>query len=215
VSKLGMEWIEQPILAQAGIPHGFGTRTSPARAGVRRPVQVHGDRVVSADAGLPLGEADASLSVEPGVAVGIVTADCVPVLVAAGGHAVAAVHAGWRGLARGVIPRALEALGEAAPGAELVAAIGPAIGPCCYEVGEELRVEFAPEFFRPGPRGKPHLDVRAANRAQLEAAGLRPERIHGVDECTYCRPDRYHSYRREGKGAGRMISYVGFAASPR
>jgi hypothetical protein len=178
--------------------------------------QVHGSAVRRAPwQGRP--EADAAVADQPGLLLGIETADCLPVLIAdPRRRAVAAAHAGWRGTAAGVARAAVIALrdGGSEP-ADLVAALGPAIGPCCYEVGEELRVEFAPEFFRPGPRGKPHLDVRAANRAQLEAAGLRPERIHGVDECTYCRPDRYHSYRREGKGAGRMISYVGFAASPR
>ena len=127
-------WIEHALLHEARVPHGFGTRRSPARGDVRRPVQVHGAVVLSADSGSALGEADASVATRPGVAVGVVTADCVPVLVAAGAHAVAAVHAGWRGLARGVIPRALEALAQAAPGVGVVAAIGPSIGPCCYEV---------------------------------------------------------------------------------
>ena len=62
-------------------------------------------------------------------------------------------------------------------------------------------------FFRPGPRGKPHLDVRAANVRQLEQAGLTPDHIHHVADCTMCRADLYHSYRREGKGAGRMINF--------
>jgi copper oxidase (laccase) domain-containing protein len=98
--------------------------------------------------------------------------------------------------------------------ADIVAVLGPSIGACCYEVGEELRAEFGPDggdFFRPGPRGKPHLDVRAANVRQLEQAGLTPDHIHHVADCTMCRADLYHSYRREGKGAGRMISFVGFA----
>jgi copper oxidase (laccase) domain-containing protein len=98
--------------------------------------------------------------------------------------------------------------------ADLVAALGPAAGPCCYEVGEEVRTAFGATgagFFRPGPRGRPHLDVPGANRSQLEDAGLRPERIHQVDDCTICRADLYHSYRREGAAGGRMISFVGFA----
>jgi hypothetical protein len=98
--------------------------------------------------------------------------------------------------------------------ADLVAAIGPGIGPCCYEVGEELRDIFGRDgeaFFRPGPRGRLHLDVRAANARQLRDAGLAADRIHHVDECTSCRPDLYYSYRRDGKDTGRMISFVGFA----
>jgi copper oxidase (laccase) domain-containing protein len=100
--------------------------------------------------------------------------------------------------------------------ADIVAVLGPSIGALALldEVGEELRTEFGPQggdFFRPGPRGKPHLDVRAANVRQLEQAGLTPGHIHHVADCTMCRADLYHSYRREGKGAGRMISFVGFA----
>jgi copper oxidase (laccase) domain-containing protein len=98
---------------------------------------------------------------------------------------------------------------------DLVAALGPSIGACCYEVGEELRDAFGPEgaaFFRPGPRGKPHLDVRAANVRQLEAAGVPAAQIHHVPDCTMCRADLYHSFRRDGKDAGRMVSFVGFEA---
>jgi polyphenol oxidase len=175
--------------------------------------QVHGCAVQRAPwPGRP--QADAAVAEEPGLLLGIETADCLPVLlVDPRRRAVAAAHAGWRGTAAGVTRAAVEALvrGGSAP-ADLVAALGPGIGPCCYEVGEELKASFAPEFFRPGPAGKPHLDVRAANRRQLEEAGLRPGHIHSVDHCTYCRADLYHSYRREGKSAGRMINFVGFAS---
>src|SRR5437773_150346 len=80
---------------------------------------------------------------------------------------------------------------------DLRAALGPCIGPCCYEVGEELREAFGPAgaaFLRPGPRGRPHLDLRAASLEQLVAAGLRPARIHHVGDCTACRADLYYSY---------------------
>jgi hypothetical protein len=126
------------------------------------------------------------------------------------------VHAGWRGTAAGVAAAAVEALRASGSRPEdLLAALGPAIGPCCYEVGEELRAAFGArgaEFFRPGSRGRPHLDVRSANRSQLVDSGLAPERIHDVGECTFCRADLYHSYRRDGPGGGRMLSYVGFGA---
>ena len=158
-------------------------------------------------------EADASVAEQPGMLLGIETADCLPVLlVDPGRRAVAAAHAGWRGTAAGVARAAVDALraGGSDP-ADLRAALGPGIGPCCYEVGEELRAVFPPEVFRDGLRGRPHLDVRAANRRQLEEAGLRPDHIHSLDECTYCHPERYHSYRRDGKSAGRMVNFVGFA----
>jgi hypothetical protein len=98
---------------------------------------------------------------------------------------------------------------------DLLAALGPGIGPCCYEVGEELRPAFGAAgepFFRVGPSGKPHLDVRGANVRQLLEAGVAAENVLHLAECTRCRPELYHSYRRDGPGAGRMISYVGFRA---
>jgi polyphenol oxidase len=130
-------------------------------------------------------------------------------------HLVAAAHAGWRGTAAGVASVAVDALvARGSRPEDLVAALGPGIGPCCYEVGDEVRAAFGPSraaFFRPGPNGRPHLDLRGANARQLVAEGLRPEALHHVADCTRCRADLYHSYRRQGKGAGRMISFVGFA----
>lgn len=220
------------LTAIPGLVHGFEAR-SPESAGetreetrerVRRALadrgrlhlltQVHGARVAAAPfQGCP--EADAAVTAAAGVLLGIETADCLPVLlVDPARRAVAAAHAGWRGSAAGVATQAVAALVElgSRPG-DLVAALGPGIGPCCYEVGDELRAAFGPlaaAVFREGPRGRAHLDVREANVLQLVAAGLRPENLHHVAECTYCTPGRYHSFRRDGKGAGRMISYVGF-----
>jgi YfiH family protein len=210
-----VSWIEHALLREAGVPHGFGTRGSPPRGDVRRPVQVHGAAVLSADSGFALGEADASVATRPGVVVGVVTADCVPVLVAAGTAAVAAVHAGWRGLARGVIPRALEALYAAAPGASLVAAIGPSIGPCCYEVDapviEAMRERFgavAEEALRPARPGHGLLDLRVLARAALVAAGVPADSIGAVAACTRCEGERFHSFRRDGARAGRLLSWI-------
>jgi YfiH family protein len=178
--------------------------------------QVHGTTVAHAPWDSP-PEADAAVATDPGLLVGIVTADCLPVLlVDPVRRAVVAVHAGWRGTAGHIVTRAVDALvaGGSRP-ADLVAATGPGIGPCCYEVGEELRAAFGPEggpFFRAGRPGHPHLDVRGANARQLEEAGVRPERIHHVPDCTSCRSERYYSYRRDGAETGRMISFVGFRA---
>lgn len=176
--------------------------------------QVHGASVVEAPwEGTP--EADASVASGAGWLLGIKTADCLPVLlVDPERRLVAAAHAGWRGTAAGVAARAVEALVRRGSRPEdLLAALGPGIGPCCYEVGDELREAFGAsgaDFFRPGPNDRPHLDVRAANVRQLLDAGLRPGAIHHVADCTRCRADLYHSYRRDGKAAGRMISFVGF-----
>jgi YfiH family protein len=178
--------------------------------------QVHGARVVQAPfVGAP--EADAAVTREPGVLLGIQTADCLPVLlVLPHRRAVAVAHAGWRGTAAGVVRNALGVLlaGGGQP-TDVVAALGPGIGPCCYEVGGDVRDAFGPDadpLFRPGPRGRPHLDLRAANVQHLLDAGVPRHRIHHVDDCTSCRKDLYFSYRRDGPGTGRMISFVGFSA---
>jgi purine-nucleoside/S-methyl-5'-thioadenosine phosphorylase / adenosine deaminase len=216
-----------------GLVHGFEQRLGPAgwedRDDTRRRVaqalaeagrlqllhQVHGCRVQQAPwEGRP--EADASVAEGPGLLLGIETADCQPVLIVdPASRRVAAAHAGWRGTQAGVARAAVAALtARGSRAADLVAALGPSIGACCYEVGPELPEAFGPAgapFFRPGPRGRPHLDLRAANAAQLVQAGLASERIHHVADCTMCRADLYHSFRREGQGAGRMVSFVGFA----
>ena len=217
-----------------GLVHGFEQRRGPeggegreeSRARVAAALQpfgrlfllkqVHGATVHRAPwSGYP--EGDAAVAEQPGMILGIETADCLPVLVVDPvRRAVAAAHAGWRGTAAGVARAAVAALVAAGsrPG-DLLAATGPGIGPCCYEVGDELRAAFGEDgagFFRPGPRGRLHLDVRAANERQLRAAGIAEEHLHRVAECTYCRADLYPSYRREGRGAGRMISFVGFTA---
>jgi YfiH family protein len=175
--------------------------------------QVHGAAVRTAPwEGTP--EADASIASAPGDLLGIETADCLPVLlVDPVRRAVGAAHAGWRGTVAGVAPAAVAAMVAAGSRAsDLLAALGPAIGACCYEVGPDVEAAFGPEgarFFRPGPRGRAHVDVRSANRAQLVATGLRDDAIHDVLDCTVCTPG-YFSYRRDGKGAGRMINFVGW-----
>jgi purine-nucleoside/S-methyl-5'-thioadenosine phosphorylase / adenosine deaminase len=224
-----------PALSELpGLVHGFERRLGPSgweerdasRARVASALarrgrlyllkQVHGTSVRPAPwEGRP--EADAAVADREGMVLGIETADCLPVLIAdPRRRVVAAAHAGWRGTAAGVTRAAVLALVQGGSRPEdLVAALGPGIGPCCYEVGEELVAAFGPggeAFFRPGPRGRLHLDVRAANVAQLRAAGVPEAQIHHVAECTSCRADLYHSYRRDGPRTGRMINYIGWAA---
>ncbi len=223
-----------PSLARVpGLVHGFGRRapgtSAEAREDTRERVaralqphgtlwllrQVHGTTIVEPPWSAPPA-ADVAVSERSGDLLGIETADCLPVLlVDPVRHAVAAIHAGWRGTAAQVVTRAVAALVlRGSRPEDLLAALGPAIGACCYEVGDELRPAFgeaAAHVFAPGPKGRPHLDLVAANRRQLLAAELQPLAITSVDECTRCRPDLYHSYRRQGRGGGRMISYVGFS----
>jgi YfiH family protein len=153
------------------------------------------------------GEGDAVYGDAPGLALSVVTADCVPVLLAGPEGRLAAVHAGWRGLVAGVIAETLKVAGG---GSGWAAWIGPAIGPCCYEVGEEVAEQVAavsgPEVVVTAPDRKPHLDLVAAARRQLESAGV--TEVHSVAACTRCDSARLYSYRREGKAAGRNIAFI-------
>lgn len=209
------------VLASLGVEHGFGVRGSDARApeGLSLARQVHGTMLLRAplsvtpdgvtpEAATP--EADALFASDPGVAVGVRTADCVPLLFAdRSGRGVAAVHAGWRGIAAGVAPRTVSGLARelGVPPVDWVVAIGPHIGPCCYEVDEPVRraIEI-PAVFRPGrDAGHWQLDLERALVEQLERAGV--SRIDSVGECTCCHPLTYPSHRRD-PGGGRMLHYV-------
>jgi len=205
------------LAAVPGLRHGFGQRSesAPAPPGTLLLKQVHGAHVCLAPwEGSP--EGDAAVASQAGVLLGIKTADCLPVLVAdPRRRAVAAAHAGWRGTVAGVTGEAVRALlREGSRVQDLVAGLGPGIGPCCYEVGDDVKTAFGEagaRYFTPGPRGRDHLDVRAANRDQLLSLGLVASSVTSVDHCTFCRADLYHSYRRDGPRSGRMISFVGFA----
>jgi YfiH family protein len=165
--------------------------------------QVHSATVVDAAAG-ECGEGDALVAPAGDLALAVVTADCVPVLLAGGGR-VAAVHAGWRGVAGRIVPATLERMDAA------VAWIGPAIGPCCYEVGDDVAARVTAvsgdEVARPGPRGRPHLDLRRAVEIQVRASGV--GEVHQIGPCTRCAGDVLRSYRRDGRGAGRNVSLIG------
>ena len=133
------------------------------------------------------------------------TADCIPLLLVDPGHrAVAAVHAGWRGTVAGIARSAVAALGAqfGSRTGDLRAAIGPAIGKCCYEVGPEVAARF-------GVDGRAHIDLAETVRRQLEAAGVGGQRIYMSGLCTQCRAGEFHSFRRDGAAAGRLYSFVG------
>ena len=179
-----------------------------------RATQVHGSRVVVvARAPAPrevadAGECDALVTALPGVGLAVQTADCVPVILLAP-DAVGIVHAGWRGAAAGVARTAVEAfLSQTGDRDSVRTWLGPAIGPCCYEVGPEVAGRFAPRFARPSNGDRFLLDLPAAVRQQLEEAGIPPERIMQPPGCTMCGGERYASYRRDGERAGRMIALV-------
>jgi YfiH family protein len=150
--------------------------------------QVHGAAVVEASAPGNLGEADALFTQVPGLALTVATADCIPIFVGGGGFA-AVVHAGWRGLAVGVVPATLDALRRRGLNPTR-AAMGPCIGACCYEVGDEVRDRF-PGFMATTTWGSSSLDMRAVARAQL--VGLE---VWESDQCTMTDPSLV-SYRRD------------------
>ena len=173
--------------------------------------QVHGVRVARMPQVAPEPDADASFTIEPGVVCAVQAADCLPVLLCdQAGTVVAAAHAGWRGLAGGVLEQTVAAL--PVPPQTLLAWLGPAIGPEAFEVGEEVREAFvaadpeAVRAFRPGVlAGKHYADLFALARLRLARAGV--QRIHGGGLSTHADPARFYSYRRDGV-TGRMAALI-------
>lgn len=184
-------------------------------AALHQVFQVHGRAVHRPGRGESPGqsvrvEADAVLAAEAGVAAGIRVADCVPVLLGdtETGRAVA-VHAGWRGVVAGVVAEAVASLETTQPGS-LVAAVGPCIGACCFEVGDEVAEAIAgaagADVVVQGTGPRPHADLRRAVSMQLERLGV-VHREH-VGGCTVCEADRWFSFRREGPHSGRMLAVI-------
>lgn len=210
--RVGENW--RRLEAAVGFPAGKWSLVS----------QVHGAKVVGAGRGKPschhrrdCPPADALVTTDRGVAVAVVTADCLPVILAApGGRAAAVAHAGWRGALLGVVPRAVESI-AAAGGVEprdLAAGLGPAIGSCCFQVGEEVYeafrkergLPFARRVFR---REDPWLlDLGQVCRIDLMEAGLKAKNIDGIPLCTSCRGDLFFSHRRDGERTGRMLAFA-------
>lgn len=186
--------------------------------------QVHGRTVVIAAGGgadpADRPEADAIISDDPSLALVVRVADCAPILIADRRlGAAAAVHAGWRSTMQRIVVEAVRALNDAygAKPDDLVAAIGPSLGACCGEMGEEVVEAFRREghtdasidrWFVRQPGQRPHFDLWRANRDQLEAAGVRPGAIHLSGLCSRTYPDVFHSYRAARQDAGRMAAVI-------
>ena len=165
-------------------------------------------------------EADAIVSNDPSAAISVRVADCVPILLADDtGRRVAAIHAGWRGTAKRAVIAGIEAM-QALYGVRperLTAAVGPCIGPCCYEVGEDVldgfraaghHPQILAAWFSPAEAGRLRLDLWRATRDQIEGAGVLPPNIHVSELCTKTHADVLHSYRAHGKAAGRMVGVI-------
>ena len=182
--------------------------------------QVHGDDIVVADStnyrDVGSLHADGLVTAEHGIAVGVETADCVPVLlVDPGTPAVAAVHAGWRSTVKKICEKAVRTLQHhyGSDPSRVIAAIGPAIGPECYEVDEPVMgsVREAFSFWKEAAvargNGRFSLDLVKLNRLALVQAGIKERNVHGLGLCTSCRRDLFYSFRAEGR-TGRMLSVV-------
>ena len=197
--------------ALLGEGHGFAAPPRAPPAGLVLPVQVHGVRVASAE---EPGEADAILATRAGVTVGIVTADCVPVLARAESGAVVAIHAGWRGLAAGVLEAGIAALQQVAEGA-VRAVIGPCASGCCYEVDAPVLFALSASyggalegFITESRPGHARLDLGGLSLHALERAGVSAVALARVpDGCTICH-DHFESFRRDGEAAGRMLHWI-------
>jgi len=188
--------------------HGFGTRLSaewPAVSQLAAARQIHSDRVLLVETSGPQGEGDALISDRPGLALAIRTADCLPILMAdTRTHAVAAVHAGWRGVVAGIASKTIHAMCQAFDSnpADLVVAIGTGIGGCCFEVGPEVAVQF-------GQSGRAKIDLVETTCRQLRRNGVSDGQISTSGLCSYCSPELFESYRRDRDAAGRMVAMIG------
>jgi len=211
--------------AATGLARGLATALGTPSARIALARQVHGRNVLVVETAVNsprsgiVGTGDALMTREAGVLLGIQSADCVPILLADGGGPwIAAVHAGWRGTAARILDAVLDSLErEGAPASRLVAALGPCISRDRYEVGpevvkelsrthEDLAVPFC--AVRPGREDRAFLDVAAYNRALLVRRGVPPGRILNASLCTASRPDLFPSYRRDGQGAGRIVTGI-------
>jgi YfiH family protein len=216
----------QRVNPTVGVVTAVATKSAAQRvSGIITVKQVHGTDALVVDRPPDVGMRfdggwDAVVTDQPGVLVSVRTADCVPVLL----HdptrrVVAAVHAGWRGAVAGIVPRTIDLLRTrfGSNAADIMAAVGPSVGMCCYEVDEPVmsRVQgyaFWPKVVRHTKPGKAMLDLRRFVQEQTAAAGIDDTRLFLVDLCTVCHPSLFYSYRRDGIVSGTMVS--GIALNP-
>lgn len=195
----------QPLAAHR---EALGRALGFSRGDLAIPHQVHGRRVDWAGEGRVYQKTDGLLAANPGPVLTLQVADCAAVfLYHAPSRTRGLLHAGWRGLAGGVLAAAVERLRDRdiEPG-QVAALIGPVIGPECYEVGPEVAAHFQPQFLTTNPGGSYQLDLPGVVRSELEEAGIWAENIATTGICTRCDP-RCHSYRRDGQLAGRMVAF--------
>ena len=191
--------------------------------------QVHGDRVVRITAGEAgagfadyagaIPDTDALITNEPGLPLMLFFADCTPILLADPvKRAVGLAHGGWKGTVKSIAARTVAAMAKefGSDPADLLAAIGPSIGSCCYQVGEgvadqfrEAFPDFSAEILETRPDGSTHLDLQLCNTRQLEKAGLKRENIANAHTCTACNNRQFFSYRADNGKTGRIAAIIG------
>ncbi len=167
--------------------------------------QIHSDRVLLVESAGPQGEGDALISNMPGVGLAIRTADCLPILIAdPRNRAVAAIHAGWRGVVSEIVSKTIHEMCHCfdTKPEDLLVAIGPGIGPCCFEVGPEVAAQFQLS-------GRTKVDLIETTCRQLGRNGVSPGQISTSGLCSYCNPELFESYRRDREASGRMITMIG------
>jgi polyphenol oxidase len=232
---------------EANLAHGFGMRCPGEEKPVRKdwlgkPVeaegetfplfslrQVHGDRVFLISDNNPQREeiwqeeGDCLITRKEGIALGVFTADCLPILLYdPERRTIAVVHSGWRGTARGILRKAVERMTSEfrCDSSRIQAALGPCIGPCCYEVDRPVKQSLEEGGFSWGsisyPRGegKWSLDLPRANSLLLEASGVRRENMEILKLCTSCRRDLFYSYRKGDRTRGRQLNFIALTENP-
>lgn len=196
----GLPWLQ----------HGFGTRLStewPTVGSLATAKQIHSDRILLVQSPGPQGEGDAMISNVPGIGLAVRTADCLPILMAdPPNRAVAAIHAGWRGVVSKIAVKTVETMRQqfGTKPEDLVVAIGQGIGACCFEVGPEVAVQF-------GLSGRAKVDLVETTCRQLGRSGVSARQISSAGLCSYCGSELFESYRRDREAAGRMISMISLA----
>jgi polyphenol oxidase len=217
--NLGAKWGDDPANVEENLRRVAAHVGYPATA-LQVMRHAHGTAVWRVGEPLPEpAEFDGMVCDTPGPVLGAFAADCIPLLFADPvGRVCGAAHSGWRGTVGRIAGRMVARMRElgSQPG-DLRVALGPSIGPCCFEVGPEVVAEFRAAFGElpgmvvAGPR-KDHIDLRVATRHVLERAGLASEHIDAAPPCTRCTPERFYSYRRDGKAGGVLMGFIGLVA---
>lgn len=211
--NMGGKWGDDPAAVEENVRR-VGTTGGFDPGALRRVRQVHGADVVAVDTADGHTEADGLwCGREHRAVVAVLTADCVPILLAdLDGRVAGAVHSGWRGTVANIVGAAVDVLGAVVSPSRLLAAIGPCIETDAFEVSEDVAGQFAPRFVTTEGYAKPHVDLVSAVRSQLVEAGVPSANVERIGGCTHANPDRYFSYRRDGAGIGQMMSFIGFPA---